>query len=306
MTNSKEKSWKKTIEPRLKEWRFNLYRIKSNPLSLIGISLIIFNIMLALIAPILAEPNQPNPYKIPKVSSAEPLPPSSEHPFGTSGPSGYYDIYYGVIWGSRMSLRISFTVITAAILIGLLVGTISGLYGGLIDEIIMRITDVFLALPGLVLAMAVASVLGRTITNLMGALIITWWPGFARLIRSEVLKVKEETYVEAARSVGAGRVRIMIRHILPNAIFPVLITASMNLGSIVMAASTLSFLGLGAQPGTAEWGAIISEGRNWMLQGAWWTTFFPGVAIFLYVLGWNLLGDAFRDILDPKLRRSII
>lgn len=306
MSNSKNKSWKKTIEPRFKEWRFNLYRIKNNPLSLIGISLIIFNIILALMAPILVEPNQPNPYKIPKVASVEPLTPTSEHPFGTSGPSGYYDIYYGVIWGSRMSLRISFTVITAAILIGILVGAVSGLYGGIIDEVIMRITDVFLALPGLVMAMAVASVLGRTITNLMGALIITWWPGFARLIRSEVLKVKEETYVEAARSVGAGRLRIMLRHVLPNAIFPVLITASMNLGSIVMAASTLSFLGLGAQPGTAEWGAIISEGRNWMLQGAWWTTFFPGVAMFLYVLGWNLLGDAFRDILDPKLRRSII
>lgn len=294
------------MEPRLKELRFNLYRIRNNPLSLIGIGLILFIIVLAAMAPMISTPNMPNPYKIPKFFSTEPLPPSSEHPFGTSGPSGYYDIYYGVVWGSRMSLRISFTVITVAIAIGILVGTISGMYGGIVDEVIMRITDVFFALPGLVLAMAVASVLGRNIMNLMYALIITWWPGFARLIRGEVLKTKQETYVEAAKAVGAGSFTIMFRHVLPNAIFPVLIMSSMNLGSIVMAAATLSFLGLGAEPGTAEWGAIISEGRNWMLQGAWWTTFFPGMAIFIYVLGWNLLGDAFRDILDPKLRRTII
>jgi len=294
------------MEPRLKELRFNLYRIRNNPISLIGLGLIIFNIVIALIAPVIVPPNRPNPYKIPKIFSTEPLPPTSEHPFGTSGPSGYYDIFYGVVWGSRMSLRISFTVITAALAIGIIIGTIAGMCGGIIDEVLMRTTDVFFALPGLVLAMAVASVLGRTIMNLMGALIITWWPGFARLIRGEVLKIKQETYVEAARAVGADFFTVMFKHVLPNAIFPVIITASMNLGSIVMAAATLSFLGLGAEPGTAEWGAIISEGRNWMLQGAWWTTFFPGMAIFIYVLGWNLLGDAFRDILDPKLRRTIL
>jgi peptide/nickel transport system permease protein len=294
------------MEPRIKELRFNLYRIRNNPLSLLGIALILLNVVLAIFAPLIVEPNQPNPYKIPKFFSNEPLPPSSEHPFGTSGPSGYYDIFYGVVWGSRMSLRISFTVIVAAIIIGVLVGTFAGVFGGMVDEIIMRITDVFFALPGLVMAMAVASVLGRTIMNLMLALIITWWPGFARLIRGEVLKTKQETYVEAARSVGAGPLTVIFRHILPNAIFPILIMSSMQLGSIVMAAATLSFLGLGAEPGTAEWGAIISEGRNWMLQGAWWTTFFPGLAIFIYVLGWNLLGDAFRDMLDPKLRRSMI
>jgi peptide/nickel transport system permease protein len=266
----------------------------------------LLNVLLAVFAPLIATPNLPNPMRIPKVVSNEPLPPSSSHPFGTSGPSGYYDIFYGVVWGSRMSLRISFTVIIAALIIGLLVGTISGVYGGLVDEILMRITDVFFALPGLVMAMAVASVLGRTIINLMTALIITWWPGFARLIRGEVLKIKQETYIEAARAVGASTITIIFKHVLPNAIFPILITSSMQLGSIVMAAATLSFLGLGAEPGVAEWGAIISEGRNWMLQGAWWTTFFPGMAIFIYVLGWNLLGDAFRDILDPKLRRSMI
>jgi peptide/nickel transport system permease protein len=306
MKPSRVQSWKRSLEPRLKEWRFNIYRIRNNPISLLGFGLIFFNVVLAAVAPILAAPNTPNPYKIPKIFSTEPMPPSSEHPFGTSGPSGYYDIYYGVVWGSRMSLSISFTVIFAALIIGVLIGTVSGMYGGVVDEVIMRITDVFFALPGLVLAMAVASVLGRTITNLMYALIITWWPGFARLIRGEVLKIKQETYVEASRSVGAGMLTIMFKHVLPNAIFPILIISSMQMGTVVMAATTLSFLGLGAEPGTAEWGAIISEGRNWMLQGAWWTTLFPGMAIFIYVLGWNLLGDAFRDILDPKLRRIII
>lgn len=305
MGSSRIGAWRRSFEPRLKEWRFNLYRIRNNPLSLLGVGLILANIVLAAVAPTIVAPNRPNPFKIPKVISTEPLPPSSEHPFGTSGPPGYYDIYYGVIWGTRLSLLISFSVITIALAVGILVGTVSGLYGGIVDEVVMRITDVFLALPGLVLAMAVASVLGRTIMNLMLALIITWWPGFARLIRSEVLKTKQETFVEAARGVGAGTITIIFRHILPNAIFPVLITGSMQFGSVVMTAAFLGFLGLGAEPGTAEWGMIISEGRNWMLQGAWWTTFFPGMAIFIYVLGWNLLGDAFRDILDPKLRRTV-
>jgi len=304
MVLSRFGAWRRSAEPRLKEWRFNLYRIRNNPLSLLGVGLILANVVLAAIAPMIVAPNRPNPFKIPKVVSTEPLPPSSEHPFGTSGPPGYYDIYYGVVWGTRLSLLISFTVITSALALGILVGAIAGLYGGIVDEVVMRITDVFLALPGLVLAMAVASVLGRTIMNLMLALVVTWWPGFARLIRSEVLKIKQETYVEAAKAVGAGTLNVMFRHVLPNAIFPVLITGSMQFGAVVMTASFLGFLGLGAEPGTAEWGMIISEGRNWMLQGAWWTTFFPGMAIFIYVLGWNLLGDAFRDILDPKLRRS--
>lgn len=275
-------------------------------MSLLGVGLILFNLVLASITPIITTPNKPNPFRVPKVFSNEPLPPSSDHPFGTSGPPSYYDVYYGVVWGSRMSIMISITVLVGSLTLGILIGTISGVLGGIIDEIIMRITDIFFALPGLVLAMAVASVLGRNITNLMLALTMTWWPGPARLIRSEVLKIKQEAYIEAAKSIGAGSLTVIFKHILPNAIFPVLIIGSMQFGSVVMMASALSFLGLGAEPGMAEWGIIISEGRNWILQGAWWTTFFPGIAIFIYVLGWNLLGDAFRDILDPRVRRSMI
>ncbi|MCE4611493.1 MAG: ABC transporter permease [Desulfurococcales archaeon] len=280
-----------------------LLELYSNPLSRMGLFIIAGFILIAAAAPILAPPNYPDPYKIPKVFSPEPLPPSREHPFGTSGPPGYYDIYYGVIWGTRISLRISLLVVGLAVAIGIIVGSIAAYFGGIIDNILMRITDVFLSLPGLILAMAIASIMERTLENMILALVIVWWPGYARIIRGEVLRVKNEAYVEAAKIVGLSTFRIIFRHILPNAFYPVLVVASMDLGLVVLVASGLGFLGLGAQPGTAEWGIMISEGRNWLLQGAWWPIFFPGMAIFLWVLGWSLLGDGLRDVLDPRTKK---
>lgn len=298
--------WRRTLSPRIKEAKFNIYRLRKNPLSLIGIVMMSFFIVLAIVAPLLAEPNRPNPFKVPTFFSTEPLPPSQEHPFGTTGPPGYYDVFYGVVWGTRISLRISFTVITSALIIGVTLGGLAGIYGGKIEEVIMRVTDIFLALPGLLLAMAIASVLGRNIYNLTNSLIVVWWPVYARVIRAEILRIKSETFVEAARANGCSTLRIIQRHILPNVIYPVVVVASLDMGRVVLMAASLSFLGLGAQPGTAEWGLIISEGRNWMLRGMWWTTLFPGLAIFGFVLGWNFIGDAFRDILDPTVRRHMI
>lgn len=280
-----------------------LVELYSNPLSRMGLLIIAGFILVAVAAPILAPPNQPDPYKIPKVYSPEPLPPSRDHPFGTSGPPGYYDIYYGVIWGTRISIQISLLVVGAAVAIGIIVGSVAAYFGGLVDNVLMRVTEVFLSLPGLILAMAIASMLERSLQNMILALIVVWWPGYARIVRAEVLRVKNEAYVEAARILGLSTPRIIARHILPNSFYTLIVVASMDLGLVVLVASGLGFLGLGAQPGTAEWGIMISEGRNWLLEGAWWTVFFPGLAIFLWVLGWSLLGDGLRDVLDPRTRK---
>ncbi len=289
---------------RLANFKELFRELYANPLSRAGLIMISLYVFMAVAAPILAPPNYPDPFKIPKVYSSVPLPPSMKHPFGTSGPPGYYDIYYGVIWGTLISLRISITVVGLALLIGVLVGGISGYAGGVLDNMLMRVTDVFLSLPGLILALAIASMLERSLENMILALIAVWWPGYARVVRAEVLKVKNEPYVEAAKIIGASKLRILFKHILPNAIYTALVIASMDLGLVVLVASGLSFLGLGAEPGTAEWGVMISEGRNWLLQGKWWPVFFPGVAIFFWVLGWSLLGDGIRDVLDPRLKKK--
>ncbi len=293
-----------SIRERIRAFEDILDQLYRNPLGKIGLVIISIYIFIAAAAPLLAEPNVGDPYKIPKVYSPEPLPPSREHPFGTSGPPGYYDIYYGVIWGTRISLRISLIVVGAALAIGITIGSLAGFLGRIADNVLMRITDVFLALPGLILAMAIASIMERNIQNLMLALIAVWWPGYARVIRGEVLKIKSEPYIEAAKILGIPLRRIIVRHIIPNAIYPVLVIASMDMGLVVLVAAGLGFLGLGPQPGTAEWGIMVSEGRNWVTQGIWWPVFFPGMAIFFWVLGWSLIGDGLRDVLDPRLKKK--
>lgn len=295
--------WRRSLAARGEELKFIWRRFLQSPLGLVGLAIVLLFFAVAALAPVLAPPNPGDPYIIPKTFVTDPQPPDSRFRFGT-GPFGT-DLYYGVVWGARVSLRISFTLVAIAFVVGLSVGALAGYYGGWIDQILSRVTDLFLSLPGLVLAMAVAAVLGRTIENLILALALVWWPGYARLVRGEVLKAREETYVEAARALGVRERSIVFRHILPNAIPPLVVLATMDLGTVVLVSSALSFIGLGAQPGTAEWGLMISDGRNWVLDGRWWTVFFPGAAIFLFVLGWNLLGDTLRDILDPKLRRQV-
>jgi peptide/nickel transport system permease protein len=181
------------------------------------------------------------------------------------------------------------------------VGLFSGYVGGIVDEIIMRVTDIFFSVPYLILAMAIAAALGPNLTNAMISLSIVWWPVYARLIRGQVLLVREYTYVEAARALGASNIRIIFRHILPNSFSPVIVQASLDFGNAVMYAAALSFIGLGAQPPSPEWGAMISMGRNYMRE-SWWFATFPGLAILVTVLGFNLLGDGLRDIFDPRLR----
>jgi len=301
--------FKERLHPRIKELKFSLNRLKKSPLSLIGLSLILFFLAIAIFAPQLAPPKYShNPYRIPRDGySATPRPPSPEHPFGTT--EGQYDIYYGVIWGTRTAFRVGLTVVGSILVIGIILGSISGYYGGAVDEIIMRIVDIFMSLPTLVLAMALVSALGHSLDNVMKALIIVGWPSYARLIRGDILAVREEDYVEAARAVGCSNLRIILKHVLPNAIYPLLIMASLDVGAVVLTAAALSFLGLGAPVGYADWGQMTSFARNWVVGppsnplAYWYTITIPGLFILFFVLGWNLLGDAFRDILDPKLRR---
>ena len=283
-------------------------KLLKNPASLTGLLLVLGYVAVAIFAPYLAPPRDPNyPYMLPRDSfESEPKPPNYNHPFGTT--EGQYDIYYGIIWGTRTAFRVGLIVVSASVLIGVSIGTLSAYYGGLFDELVMRIVDVFMTMPFLLAAMVLVTILGAGLDNIMIAMIAFSWMGFARLIRGEILSIKESVYVLAARSIGASDLRIMIHHILPNAIFPTFVMATMDLGSIVLWASSLSFLGLGAPVDYPDWGQMISFSRNWMLGGYgnamqyWYTVAIPGLAIVLFVLGWNLVGDALRDVFDPRMR----
>ncbi|HXD97222.1 MAG TPA: ABC transporter permease [Candidatus Acidoferrum sp.] len=228
-------------------------------------------------------------------------PPSGAHWFGTDEVGT--DVYTRVILGARVSLQIGLIVTVVAALIGVPLGIVAGYLGGTVGELIMRATDVFLSVPALILALAVVGALGPGIVNAMIALSLVWWPGYVRLVQGKTLALKQETYVEAARAVGTGRLRIVFVHILPNCVSPIVVKASMDMGMAILAAASLGFIGLGAQPPYPEWGAMISHGRNY-LPTWWWYSAFPGLAIYLTVLGFNLLGDGLRDLLDPKSRSA--
>lgn len=287
-----------------------LRRLFTNPLSLLGLIILLGFAVVAVAAPLLAPPARPhNPYQIPRDGfKAEPQPPSAEHPFGTT--EGQYDVYYGVVWGTRTAFKVGLIITGTTLFIGLIVGTLAAYFGGWLDEILMRIVEIFMAFPFLLAALTMAAVLKSKAPQLQGiytgmlAIIAFAWTGYARLIRGDILSVKERDFVLAARCMGAGDLRIMLRHILPNAIFPTLVVASMDIGSYVITFAALSFLGLGAEVGYADWGQMISFARNWIpgLATYWYITVYPGLAIVLFVLSWNLIGDAFRDILDPKMR----
>lgn len=226
-------------------------------------------------------------------------PPDSVHWFGTDEVG--MDIYSRVVIGARTTLWIGLTITTLAILIGVPLGLIAGMSDGWWREAIMRVTDVFLSIPGLILAIAIVGALGPGILNAMIALSLVWWPGYVRLVQAKVLSVRNETYVDAARSIGASQTRIIFLHILPNCTSPIIVKASMDMGMAILGAASLGFLGLGAQPPYPEWGAMISIGRNY-LPDWWWYSLFPGLAIYFTVLGFNLVGDGLRDMLDPKQR----
>lgn len=226
-------------------------------------------------------------------------PPDATHWFGTDEVGN--DVFTRVVLGTRVTLQIALIVTGVAMLIGVPLGMIAGFVGGVVQEAIMRVTDVFLSVPGLVLAIAIVGALGPGIVNAMLALSLVWWPGYVRLVQAKTLSLRNEVYVEAARSMGAGRLRIVFVHILPNCTSPIIVKASMDMGMAILGAASLGFLGLGAQPPFPEWGAMISVARTY-LPDWWWYSFFPGLAISITVLGFNLLGDGLRDVLDPRHR----
>jgi peptide/nickel transport system permease protein len=277
-----------------------------NPVSITGTLLVIFYIVIAILAPVLAPPPIPSlPYQIPRDGfEAEPKPPSPGEPLGTT--QGQYDIYYGVIWGTRTAFKIGLIVTGVTVLIGGTLGAVSGYVGGWVDDVLQRIVEVFLAFPFLLAALTLATILGGKIQNGlitgMIALIAFGWPTYARLIRGDVLSVKEREYVLAAKALGEPGWRILIRHVVPNAMYSLLVVASLDVGTYVLTFAALSFLGLGAGVGYADWGQLLSFARNWIptLNSYWWIVVYPGVALLLFVLAFNLIGDAFRDALDPK------
>jgi peptide/nickel transport system permease protein len=226
-------------------------------------------------------------------------PPSAAHWFGTDEVGN--DVYTRVILGARVSLQIGLVITLVAAVLGVPLGIVAGHLGGRVGEAIMRVTDVFLSVPALVLALAVVGALGPGILNAMIALSLVWWPGYVRLVQAKTLALGQESFVEAARAGGAGHLRIVLVHLLPNCVSPIVVKASMDMGAAILAAASLGFIGLGAQPPYPEWGAMISHGRNY-LPTWWWYSTFPGLAIYLTVLGLNLVGDGLRDLLDPKSR----
>lgn len=295
--------------PRIRELKFTLRRIFKNPSAIIGFSLLLCFFAVAVLAPYIAPPKYPhNPYQMPhKGYSQTPKPPSKSHIFGTT--SGQYDIFYGAVWGTRTAFKIGIFVIGIAVIIGVALGIISGYYGGIMDEIIMRIVDIVFAIPLLVLTMAIVVAFGRGLDKVMIALAMVKWRDYVRVMRSSILTLRELDYVQAAKVMGVSNVKIMLKHILPNGIYPVLVMASMDIGSMVIVAAFMSFIGLGAPKGYADWGQMVALARNYIVGPPddplkyWHAIAIPGICIILFVLAWNLIGDALRDAFDPKQRR---
>ncbi len=284
-----------------KDTRRKVKKLFTNPTALLGFALLAGYILVAAAAPLLAPPADPlTPYIIPRLGFlTEPQPPSAETIFGTT--EGQYDIFYAVVWGTRTAFKIGLLVVCCTTLIGMFVGAIAGYYRGVIDEILMRVTDVFMSIPFLIAVIVLTTILGKGLDKVIIALIAFDWMDTARLLRGSVLQAREEEYVQAARSLGLNDFRIIVVHILPNVTFPVIIQATMRIGTLVVVASGLSFLGLGAPQDYADWGQIISYSRNWQGLEFWYTIFFPAMGMVFFVLAWNLIGDALRDIFDPHL-----
>jgi len=267
---------------------------RRSPLTVAGLVLIALLAFTALFAPLIA-PADP----LKQTLSNRLKPPSAEHWMGTDQLGR--DILSRMIYGARISLLIGLVVVGLAASVGIFVGLVAGYTGGWLDESLMRITDIFFAFPALILAMAISGALGPSLTNAMIAIAIVSWPVYARLVRGQVLSLRELEYVAASRSLGASSGRIVWRHILPNTLSPLLVQASFDMGAAILAAAGLSFIGFGTQPPTPEWGIMVSDGRNYIATHSW-LSLYPGLAILLTVAAFNLIGDGLRDALDPRLR----
>lgn len=262
--------------------------------AVIGASILIFFIIIAIFAPIVATHDPRNADVTARLKGW-----SQEHYFGTDKVGR--DIFSRIVYGSRISIKVGLVAMSFSISIGALLGVIAGYYGGWIDNIIMRIMDMMLAMPSILLAMVIVTILGQSLTNAIIAVSIVYIPQYARILRASVLTIREQDYVTAAHAIGVSDFRILTRAILPNCLAPLIVQATLGMGAAILDAAGLSFLGLGAEIGEPEWGAMLNENRA-LIRRAPWTVMTPGIAIFLIVLGFNLLGDALRDVLDPQVK----
>jgi peptide/nickel transport system permease protein len=267
----------------------------SNRLLLAGVLLAVLLVLVALLAPVIA------PHPEDAGFATHPLTtltgPSLSHPFGTDAVGR--DLLSRVLYGARISLAVSGVVIALSLLVGVPLGLAAGYFGGIVDNVLMRVTDIVLAFPALLFSLALAAMLGPSITNATLAIAVTWWPWYARLARGQAASIARRQYVESCRALGLPWPRILFRHVMPNALTPVIVQASLDVGGVILTAAALSFLGLGAQDPTPEWGLMVSQGQEYFTT-QWWLVAFPGAAILIAAVAFNLAGDGLRDALDPR------
>ncbi|MFD2629124.1 nickel transporter permease [Oceanobacillus kapialis] len=284
----------KTTKP-IPLWLDTGIRIVKSKTALIGVIIIALLVLTAIFAPVIATHNPTDQDIVNRYQA-----PSSEHLLGTDELGR--DIFSRIVHGTRISIQIGVIAVGISLIIGVFLGGVAGYFGRWIDQIVMRFIDIMMAFPSILMAIALVAVLGPSLQNAMIAVGIVGIPQFARIVRSAVLSIKENEYIEAAKSIGAKHGRILIQHVLPNCVAPIIVQTTLGIGTAILDAAGLSFLGLGAQPPTPEWGAMLSDGRA-AIQNAPWVVAFPGLAIFFVVLGFNLFGDGLRDALDPRLKQ---
>lgn len=287
----------KKVNKKNSQWLEIARMLSKNKMAMLGLVILIILILLAIFANVIAD------YEtvVIKQNLANRLaPPSSQNWLGTD--EFGRDIFARLIHGARVSLKVGILAVGLSIIIGGTLGAISGFYGGYTDNVIMRIMDIFLAVPSILLAIAIVSALGPSIINLMVAISISSVPRYARIVRASVLSIRDQEFIEAAKAIGASNTRIIFKHIIPNSLAPVIVQGTLGVASAILSTAGLSFIGLGIQPPDPEWGSMLSGGRQY-LRYAWWVTTFPGVAIMITILSLNLLGDGLRDALDPRLKQ---
>ncbi|MFN3267357.1 MAG: ABC transporter permease [Deinococcales bacterium] len=326
-----------TSQPAASSWWKSrpVRRFTNNKLALVGLLLAVGFTLMAIFAPLLATPrgNCLRDLSVPEGSSVynpfgalfwkaivvppqscfdvhrvsfsdTPTPPGVDN--AILGTSSGYDIWYGLVWGARTALQLSLTVVIPTLLIGLFLGGLAGFFGGWVDNLIMRLVDIILALPGLILTIVIVSLFGKGLDKIALALVMLGWASYARVVRGEILKLRHLEYIEASRALGAGNLRQIFLHILPNALTPIIVIAVLDFSTVPLSAAALSFLGLGTPPGYADWGQMVAFARTFIIGpagnpfGYWYVSFFPALFILLFSVGWNLLGDALRDALDPR------
>lgn len=292
-------NFKESLKPKIKNFRESLYLLSRNKLSLAAVVVLVLLFLIAVFAPMLV-PYPQDLFDETHIADKF-LAPSAAHWMGTDELGR--DVFSRVLYGTRVSIINGLLAVAISLLIGVPLGAIAGSIGGWVDNVIMRITDVFLSFPPLLLAIALVALLGSSLTNAILAISISWWPWYTRLVRGQAISIRERKFVQAAETIGTSKLKIIFKHIIPNCISPIIVQASMDIGGVILTIASLSFLGLGAQAPTPEWGLMISTGRSYF-PDKWWCCIFPGLAIFITVLCFNLIGDAVREILDPKTRKK--